>query len=191
MIKKGWLVFSVVFLCVGCAFIKGAIQDYQSGKTTPIAEGEKSPKDLASDIVDLVKAVPVVGNYSGVLLPILVGFFTWRRGRKIRFGRGDELPVTGLLGNKIGIGKFNIENIVRLITDTVHGAFEIGADGSAVKRTWKVWLSIILASISGALFIPGVREFLTANVKSVAIISFLAGLFGGIEKKLQSIETPK
>lgn len=189
MFKNKWLVLILLsFTFIGCALIKQGVGDYKAGKETPLVEGEKSAKDTAQEIVDLVKNVPIVGNYSGILLPVLAGFFTWRRGRKIRLGRGTDTNITGTLGTVIGVGSFNLENAVKIVTDTVHGAFEIGQDGSAVKRTWKIWLSIILAGVSGALFIPGVREFLTTNIKSITAVSFLAGLFGGVEKKIQSLE---
>lgn len=186
--KKIMVLVVLMMFFAGCAFIKGNVKDYNTGKSTPLIEGEKSPKDTAQEIVDLVKGIPVVGNYSGFLLPVIAGFLTWRRGRRIRLGRGIETNITGTLGTAIGVGKVNLENVVKIATDTVHGAFEIGADGSAVKRTWKVWLSLILAGVSGALFIPGVKEFLVENIKSVTTISFLAGLFGGVEKKIQSLE---
>lgn len=187
--RSKWIVLLVLIgLLSGCALLKQGIQDYKTGKDTPITDDEKSPKDTAQNIVDLVKNVPVVGNYAGFLLPVIAGFLTWRRGKNIRLGRGADGNITGLLGEKVGIGTFNLENLVKIVTDSVHGAFEIGADGSALKRSWKIWLSIALASISGALFIPGVKEFLSDNTKSVAVISFLAGLFGGVEKKIQSLE---
>lgn len=190
--KNKWLILlMVLFFCTGCAFIKSAIKDYQTGKATPVAEGEKSPQEEAQVIVDLIKNVPIAGNYAGVLLPVLIGFLTWKRGKRIRTAQVGNVPITGALGTKVGLGNFNLENTIRIVTDTIHGAFEVGKDGSAVKRSWKIWLSIILASVSGALFIPGVKEFLISNAKSVGIISFLAGLFGGIEKKIQGIETPK
>ena len=189
--SKWIVVFFIIVFCAGCAFIKQGVKDYQTGKTTPITEGEQSPKGQAQQIIDLVKNVPIVGNYTGVLLPILVGFLTWKRGKKIRTEKIGENPIAGTLGVKVGIGNLNLENLIKLVTDTIHGAFEVGADGSAIKRVWKVWLSIILASASGALFIPGVKEFLLANGKSVVIISFFAGLFGGLEKKIQSLGETK
>lgn len=185
--RKVWLLLAIVMLA-GCALIKQGVSDYQAGKA-PVAEGEKSPQELASDIIGLINAVPVVGNYSGALLPVLVGFFTWRRGRDKRLGRPSGLtPITGSLST-LGFGSFNLENIVKIATDTVHGAFEIGADGSAIKRSWKVFLSIALALTSGALFIPGVKEFVLSNTKVLAIVSVLASFFGGAEKKIQSLES--
>lgn len=188
MKSKIWMLIVLVFFLAGCSLIRQGIEDYNVGKSTILVEGEQSPQDTAQQLVDLIKVIPIVGNYSRFLLPVLVGFLTWKRGRRIREGRGIETSITGNLGTSIAIGKFNLEGLVKIATDTIHGAFEIGKDGSAVKRTWKVWLSLILAGISGALFIPGVKEFLSTNLKSVAIISFMAGLFGGLEKKIQSLE---
>jgi hypothetical protein len=185
-----WLL-AVMVLLSGCALIKQGVSDYQAGKNTPIASGEQSPKDQAQQIVDLIKNVPVAGNYAGVLLPILAGFLTWKRGKRIRTAKIGDRVISGSLGATVGIGSFNLENLIKLVSDTIHGAFEIGADGSAIKRTWKIWLSIILASVSGALFIPGVKEFVLSNAKSLTAISFLAGLFGGLEKKIQGLGIEK
>jgi hypothetical protein len=81
---KKWLVLSlIVFTIAGCSFIKGAIKDYNTGKDTPIAVNEISPAQQAAPYITAASAIPVVGGYSGILSVILVGFFTWKRGKKI------------------------------------------------------------------------------------------------------------
>lgn len=185
-----WLGVLALFLLVGCAAIKQGIVDYQAGKSTPLATDEKSPKDSAQEIIDLVKNIPVVGNYAGVLFPVLIGFFTWKRGSKLRKGEGSTSTLaTGIFGTKIGIGSFNLENSFQIVTDFFRGLYEIGVDGSGFKRSWKILVSIVLAIVSSILVIPQAKEFIFNNGSMISIVSIISALFGGIEKKLQDVKS--
>lgn len=189
MKNKLLLGISLIFLLIGCTTIKQGIEDYKLGKNTAISEGEKSPEELASGVIDLVKALPIVGNYSGVLLPVLIGFFTWKRGKKLRSGEGTTTePISGIFGSKIGIGAFNLENGFQLVTDIFKGLYEIGPDGSGLKRSWKILVSIVLAIFSSMLLIPQAKDFIFNNGTVISVIGFLSAVLGGIEKKLQEVK---
>lgn len=188
--KTPWIVVSLAFLLlvVGCKTIDEAKQDYQTGKEAALAEGEKSPSEEAQLFVDLIEAVPVVGNYAGMLAPFLVGFFTWKRGRRIRKGK---LPtstnnVTGWVG-EVGIGKVKVENIVQIATDAIQGIYEVGKDGSAVKRGWKFFVTGLITLFGGALLIPAVREFVLSNTAILMGLNTVGALVAGLEKKIQEI----
>jgi len=182
------LIAIVVLSFVGCAMLKQGVTDYQTGKDTALTEGETSPKDQAEQIIGLVQAIPVVGNYAGFLLPVLVGFFTWKRGKKIRVANNGTTatPAIGILSS-VGVGKVNLESVFQIVTDVVQGAFEVGSDGSAVKRGWKMGLSVLLAIVSTALVSPTVKDLILQHPQVLATITGLSALFGGLEKKLSTV----
>jgi hypothetical protein len=187
--KNVILVLVACLALAGCATVAQVKADAELGATTPLEVGEVSPQAEAGQVVDLLKMVPVVGPYAPILGPLLAGFFLTKRGRRIRKGVAPSPnPITGAFGPKIGFGSLNLENIVQVATDIFKGAFEVGPDGSAVKRGWKTVMSIGLGLLGGAFLIPGVKELVLSNPQAVGGITLLAGFFSGIEKKLQDVK---
>ena len=168
----------------GCAFIKGAVDDYKLGKSTPVVEGEITPEAQVSNITEFVSALPYVGPYAGSLGGVLLGFFTWRRGRRLRKGLPvNTNPSTGFLGSLTGV-----EGLVQTMSSLITGAFEAGPDGSVAKRAWKMGLASALGLGTLALTIPSAREFVLGNPAISAGIVGLSSLFGGLEKALSKVQ---
>ena len=170
-------------LLVGCATVEQARSDASLGLTTPVAEGEVSPQQQASEVSGILQAIPVVGPYAGLLGPLLVGFFGWQRGRRLRKNLPVSAnPITGFLGNKVGL-----EAVVQQVTNLVEGLYEVGPENSGLKRAWKTGLNTLLAVGTGALLVPDVQNFVLNNPNIVVGLTSLAALFGGLEKEASKV----
>ena len=171
-------------LLSGCAWVKQAVSDYKTGKEAPVEEGEKSPAEQAGEISNIVSNLPFVGPYAPMLSTALIGFFTWRRGKRIRSGMPvNTKPATGFLGNKVGA-----ELLVQTLSDVFKGFFEIGKDNSPLKRGWKVFLSSALGIGTLAVSVPSVADVVVAHPEIAAGIAGISGLFAGLEKALSAIQ---
>lgn len=193
----GIFAFAVLAM-VGCKEVDQAKEDLATGINEPLeltvdpltnrVTVEKSPTEKAQEITDIGRMIPYVGPFMPVITPIIAGLFAWTRGRRIRKTKGTSTkPITGALGASLGVGSVNIENAVQTVTDVFHGAYEVGADGSALKRGWKTALSIILTIVGGALLMPSIRDFVVHHGDILAVITFGSAVFSGLEKKLQDV----
>ena len=182
------LLLLVTMGLAGCALFGQARDDYERGKpaNTPLAETELAPKDQSHNLLEPI--VPFLPDplkpAAGVVAGILTVFLTWQRGRRIR---KNQPPSTnnylGVIGN-LGIGGMKLEGLLQFVTTAIRGVYEVGPDGSGVKRGWKVIVSLILALLTGSITIPAVREFVLHQPQIVGIVTLLSGLFAGIEKEL-------
>lgn len=173
---------------VGCATVQQAKQDAEVGLTTPLEAGEVSPQQQAQQAQAVASAIPFVGPYANLLGPLFIGFFAWKRGKGIRAKMPvSSNPITGAFGPKIGVGSLNLESIVQTVSDLFKGAYEVGPDGSGLKRGWKNALNIILAGIGAFFLVPGAKEFILNNQNIVGTITILAAAFGAVEKKLADV----
>jgi len=193
---KGKLIIIAMFCAlalVGCATARQAVDDYQSGATAPLQTTvnpttgetvvEQSPRASVQPIIDIVSGIPVVGGYAPLLGGLLAAFATWKRGRRIRKGKAvSPNPITGHWGQSIGI-----ESLVQNLSQIITGAFEVGADGSGLKRGWKVGLSTALSLGAGAVMIPAVQDFIIKTPSIAAAIIGLSALFGGLEKEVSKV----
>lgn len=158
------LVLLVALAATGCKVaeeVAQSRQDYETGKTAEYVDDEVPPAQQAQGLVDTFKALPYVGPFVPLALPFLVTFFTWKRGRRIRKGLLPSThPVTGYAGASL-----KLEPLVQFLADLQAGAFEVGKDGSTLKRFWKVGLAGVLAAV--IFSVHGVREFVTANSETI------------------------
>lgn len=184
---KKVLFFAVLCLfLVGCAALKQGINDYQVGKNTELVNGEISPAQQAQEITNTVAALPVVGPFAGTLGLALTGLFTYLRGRRIRLANGvvtNTPPATGFLGSSMGL-----EAIIQTVSNIATGAFEVGPDGSPLKRAWKVGLASILGLAGVAVTIPAVQQAIIAHPSIALAVGGGSALFGGIEKALSTVK---
>lgn len=198
-------VLLLLILCAGimagCATTKQGVEDYKMGATTPLqpvidpATGqpvldmagnpvmEQSPRQSVQPIIDVVSGIPVVGGYAPLIGGLLAGIATWRRGRRIRKSQSISMnPITGHWGSSIGL-----EGLVQNLSNIITGIFEVGKEGSGLKRGWKVGLSTALSIGAGALTIPAVQDFVVSNPNIAATIVGLSALFGGLEKEVSKV----
>lgn len=177
------LILATVFLLTGCAATKAAVEDYKTGATVPLETGEISPRESVQPIVESISGIPIIGGYAPIIGALLAAIATWRRGRRIRKGKPtSENPITGWVGSKAGL-----ETIVQSLANIVTGIFEVGKDGSWVKRAWKVGLSTVLSIGTAAVTIPAVRDAIAGNPSIVIAVSGLAAVLGGLEKAFSSV----
>lgn len=168
---------------VGCATVEQARQDAQIGATTPLEQGEVSPQDQAREVTNILSAVPVVGPFAPILAPILGTVFLWSRGRRIRKGKPTSSnPITGYFGSKVGLESF-VQNISNVFT----GAFELGPDGSMLKRGWKAGLATLGGIIATALTVPDVQALVVAHPEYAAALTVISGFIAGVEKETSKV----
>lgn len=182
---KWFSVFVLVSLVtlVGCAQIEQARKDVEIGATTPLEEGEVAPQQQAHEVGGILSAIPVVGPFASVLAPVLGTFFLWNRGRRIRKEKPHSTnPITGFFGNKIGL-----ESFVQHLSNIFAGLYEVGPDGSVIKRGWKVGLSTLGSIAAAALTIPDVQALVIAHPEYVAALTAVSGFLGGIEKETSKV----
>lgn len=183
--KKVLCLIGITILVAGCATIKQAKSDAEVGLTAPLEAGEVSPQEQASQVKDVLSAIPVIGPYAGFLGPLLVGVFGWQRGRRIRKGKpSSDNPITGFLGQKAGI-----EAVIQQLVNVVQGLYEVGPDGSGIKRAWKTGLNTLLAVGAGSMLVPDVARFVASNPNIIVGLSTLSALFAGLEKEASKVLT--
>lgn len=177
------LILASCLTVVGCAHVEQARQDAELGATTPLAEGEVAPQEQAREVTGILSAIPVVGPFAPLLAPVLGTLFLWHRGRKIRKGKPTSTnPITGAFGNQVGLEAF-----VQHLSNVFAGLFEIGPDGSVLKRGWKVGLSTLGSIAAAALAIPDVQALVVAHPEYVAALTAISGFIGGVEKEASKV----
>lgn len=173
------LVMAVVLLA-GCSVVR----DYQTGANTPLEAGEVSPQAAAQPIVNVVGTV--YPPAAGPALMLLTAFATWKRGRRIRKGLPvSAQPITGHWGSQLGL-----EKVVQTLSSAVAGLFEVGPEGSGLRRGWKVLLATGIASVGLplALKAPGVAALVASHSEAlVGILGLLAAIVAGLEKELSRV----
>lgn len=182
------ILISGLLFTAGCA---AAYDDKKLSDSTPLAQGERSPYErgisVAQPLAGLpygagIVAVPIVGTAIGWLL-------SWRRGRRIRLAQAPSVhPITGTIGKTTGI-----EGLIQHLADLRAGLFEVGPEGSGLKRSWKMALIGTLATSIAPSLIPlvhGVATQITANppewLNGVPLVLAISGL-GYLEKQLSKV----
>ena len=169
-------IFCVMLMVSGCAAYRQARTDVSTGLTAPLVPDEVSPSEQAHGLTDpLEPFLPQAGALAG----LLTVFFAYSRGRRIRKGKAAVLhPITGKVGN--------LEWLVQRGSDIFAGMFEVGPDGSALKRGWKAALATGLAS--GILTIPQINHVVGNNEAVLAAtVAVITGLIAAGEKKLSIV----
>lgn len=165
-------VFALVFVS-GCAFFRQAAEDYRTGMTTPLEIGEVAPAEKARVLASTVSAIPYVNLSSPLVLFLGTYVFGLLRGRRIRAAKPINVnPVTGSLGRSLGL-----EAVVQHFADIAAGLFEIGPNGSSLKRGWK---AALLTGIAISIA-PEARHLLESFIPALQANppEWLAHLFNG------------
>ena len=192
---RAWMpmVLGVALVCTGCAVFKQAKADYDTGKTTALAAGELSPRSAAEGLVEPIKPfLPTpLQPLAGFAVTALAIFGTWKRGKRIRLEQPVSTnPIVGSWGQKLGL-----ESVVQNVVTATRGAFEVGPEGSGVRRAWKVGVSVILALVAGVLVIPGAQTVVLSHPEITGTLTLLTSLIAGLEKEFSKVlpvaEAPK
>ena len=179
---KQWIWISAIVVMVGgCAVLKQAKSDYSVGESTPVAVGETSPSDVATSIVQpVVPFIPVpLQPLAGIATLAVTAFLTWKRGRTIRLGKTPTLaPETNwIAGTLTAVG------------DVFKGIYEVGPDGSALKRTWKTAISTVIGLVGVAVTVPAAKAFILGHPDIVGLLTVVSSTLAGIEKELSTPST--
>lgn len=171
---KRWVLglVCVVLLVGGCAWVREQLGYHNVSKATPLTQGERSPSDRAKDDASPLAAIPVWGGALAMVASFVLGkIYEVQRGKSIVKGT----PATASPVNPI----------VKAVAGISSAVFEIGADGSAVKRSWKAMASGLLAY--GLTLIPMIHAWAaTNNTKFGATLLTLSALILGAEKALSN-----
>lgn len=173
-----------LILFLGCAAIQQAYDDKKLSDSTPLAAGEKDPYDRGYQMAQPLASLPWGAGMAAVpIAGTIVGWFlASRRGKKIRLAKQPESvnPITGNFGESIGL-----ESIVQNAADAFTGVFDVGADGSAAKRGWKMALIGGLVTVAIPA-IDGLIAHITTNPPAGLNPLIVAGL-AALEKWLSKV----
>lgn len=187
---KGYLLtlLTASIFLIGCGTIKQGIQDYNTGKNTPLINGEISPKDQVSPISNAVGSLPIpfAPAAGGVILFLGTAFLTWKRGAAIRKNNNIVDPVVAAKQNVFTGTLQNLANVFA-------GMFAVASSttpsttGSIIQRIWKVALATIGAGGSLAAADPSFMTYLTTHpLLSTVFVGITSGI-AGIEKGLSAV----
>lgn len=188
--KQFLIIISLVLLC-GCAALKQGVEDYNTGKSTALVNGEVSPSDQAAAIAGPIKDLPVpyAGPIGTAIGFIALQLFTWKRGERIRKTGSPTVTVNSPSATTnmfIGIEQF--------VANTFAGAFTTvqnsgGLTGTVLQRAWKVALATIASGTTVGMANPQVGSFLTGHpVLDIIFIALSSGI-AGMEKALSAVPT--
>jgi hypothetical protein len=184
--KKAILFLALVLAFGGCAFFKQAKEDYQLGKATPYVAGEVTVDDQAHALTGTVSGIPYVNLATPLVALTAPMFFFWLRGRRIR---KQAVNQDGTAEGSSSL-HFGVNEILNIASDLQRGIFEMGADGSSLKRGWKMALlttaGFALAPEIGHM-IPFIQAHHPAWMDGV-ILSGLVGLLAAAEKALSKLK---
>lgn len=176
----------MVFAVAGCAFFKQAGQDYQTGKTTPLAQGEVSPQQQSATLTNTISGIPYV-NIAAPFIAIGAPFiFVWLRGRRLRQAQIAAAPGT----TAVITHPTMVDDVLSFLSTIQNGLFEVGPDGSALKRGWKMTILSSLAVSAVPLIQTSLIPFVTANHPAWmngAILSLLIGGLAAAEKAISKL----
>lgn len=185
--KRVILLASILFVLVGCASIKQAISDYQTGKNTPLTNGELSPAQQAAQYSNTIADLPI--PFAAAAAPIVLflgtGIFTWLRGQSIRKNNG-VVPVVPAANSNI------ILNITQAIANIAAGAFTTttGTPSTAStvwQRIWKVALATVASAGTIAAASPSFMTFLTGHPALDSVFVAITSGIAGLEKGLSTV----
>lgn len=153
---------SILVLLVGCAWTKQAITDYNTGKSTPIVNGEISPSQQAQNVSAPIASLPIpyTAPIAGAVGFLATIFFTWQRGQTIRKTGSPAVPATSGPNMFIGVEQF--------LANIFSGAFTVVSNnpsitGTVFQRAWKGALVTLGVGVTAALADPSVASFLSAH----------------------------
>lgn len=184
--KRVVLLMGLAVLLVGCASIKQAASDYQTGKNTPLANSEIAPAQQAAPIAATVASLPVpfAAAAAPIVLFLATGFFTWQRGVQIRKNNGQVQ-----IAPAINVNMFTA--IIQDVANIAAGAFSTPQNGSTassvLQRVWKVALATIASAGTLAAASPAFMTFLTGHPVLDSVFVAVTSGIAGLEKGLSNV----
>lgn len=182
-----------VLLIAGCATVKQAKSDIQTGLTTPLAQGEISPQEQGKQVGQAVTgaittALPVTAPFAFPIQYAVAGlaglYAAWTRGRQIRKNQTPSVnPVTGYLGNQVGL-----EGLIQNVSTITSGVTEFFHEGSSAQHAWQGILTGLAGVAGTALAVPQVGAVVTAHPEIFAWISGITGVANAIQQALTQVK---
>ncbi len=118
------------------------------------------------------------------LSPLLLGLVRFRLGKRLHKAKAPS--VTPIWGN---IGQVTqLENLTHGLEQFRAGMLELGADGSATKRGYKVGIITALSIGAMATAFPDFMTMIQGHLQPFLAMPFVAGLLAGVEKKLSTVK---
>lgn len=183
------LLIGLAVFMVGCASIKQAASDYQTGKNIPIANDELLPSQQAAPIAATVASLPFpfAAAASPIVLFLVTGFFTWQRGVKIRKNNGT-VPAVSAINTTMWTA------IIQDAANIAAGAFTTSGSSpstasSVWQRVWKVALATVASAGAIAAANPSFMTYLTGHPILDSVFVAVTSGIAGIEKGLSSVPT--
>lgn len=182
----------VVGLCgflFGCAALKQAGNDYETGANTPLAVNEVAPSTTAAAIGGTVSSLPIpLAVPIGSAVTFIAGIFlTWQRGISIRKNNG-LVPATAATNSNV------VNGLVQDAANVAAGMFTVASTtaptttGSVFQRVWKTALATILGGATLASTEPAFASFLGAHPVVSGLLVGVPSVISGIEKALSSVQ---
>lgn len=192
--KDKWVLICVaLFVVAGCASLKTAKSDIQTGYTTPLAQGEVSPQVQAQQVGQTVSAavttaLPVTAPFAMPINAVVAGiagiFFAWQRGRSIRKNQPVSAnPVTGFLGNQTGL-----EGLIQGVATVSTGVTEFFQTGSSAQHAWQGILTGLAGVAGTALAVPQVGAIVASHPEIYAWVGGIAGFVNAIQQALTQVK---
>lgn len=183
--KKIIAVSCIALLFFGCASLKQAKTDVQTGYTAPLAVGEISPIDQAQPIAQVVTAaVPFSMPFQGAIAGAIGLFFAWQRGRSIRKNQVPSTnPITGFLGNQTGL-----ESVLQSVATVMSGVTEFFKEGSSAQHAWQGILTGLVGVAGAALAVPQVGAVVSSHPEIYAWVAGIAGAANALQQALTQVK---
>lgn len=180
------ILIGVVLLFVGCATIKQAASDYQTGKNTPLTNTEIAPSQEAAPIAATVASLPVpfAAAAAPIVLFLATGFFTWQRGMQIRKNNG-VVPSSSTSVNMFTAIIQDVANIAAGAFTTTTGTASTAS--TVWQRIWKVALATVASAVTLGAGSPSFMAFLTGHPVLDSIFVAVSSGIAGLEKGLSSV----
>jgi len=186
--KKLFIITGLLAFIIGCAWTKQAVQDYNTGNTAPLVNGEVSPSAQGQVIQNTVSSLPVPFAAPIAMVVGFLGtlFFTWQRGVQIRKNGGAPVANAAQTSQ-------TTNGILQDIANIFSGMFTTASTtapsttGSVFQRVWKVALATAASGVAIAASNTDVLTFLSAHpYLDAAFVSLSSGL-AGLEKALSTV----
>lgn len=184
---KKWILFGVIVMTLaGCASIKQAHSDVQTGLTAPSqSPTEILPQAVGQNVQNVVAAAPL--PFANTAAPLIGGLATilaaWFRGRQIRKNQPlSANPITGTLGDTTAV-----EGIVQNLATVSQGITEVFSEGSTAQHVWQGAITSLLGLGGVALAVPSVQSTIIVHPEIAAYVAGLSGLFNGFQQSLTKV----
>lgn len=183
--KNAMLLIGLAVLLVGCASIKQAASDYQTGKNTALVSGEVSPADQAAPIASTVASLPVpfAAAAAPIVLFLATGFFTWQRGVQIRKNNG----VPTVTPANTSFWTVLVQDVANIAAGAFTTAQNSSTTSSVIQRVWKVALATVASAGTLAAASPSFMTFLTGHPVLDSIFVAVTSGIAGLEKGLSNV----